>query len=985
MSLPPRPSAAPGFGAPPPPAPGLPQHASFPSGVPPPGPPPAGPPLLGMPPLLGTGVGSGATGLGAVPGLGALPPGLAGGLPGLPAGFPFPNLSGLLAARPPPPAAPAKPASAPSKAANVQPHILTMSGFPSDWAVDAIPSKIQSELSQYGPLVSPPKVIEAGKKAVCTFKDADHAKAAAARTGGSFKIELRMMAAEKARQPVFTARSADSAPPKASSQSGGGSAPLADKPVTAPAAQTSAPAAEKPAAREAAAPKATTRDSDSRADRRTRDAGRTLFVGNIPFEASETDMKCLFGVMGVPVEFRMVSDKDTKQPKGYGFIDFVNRESAEEALKFFADLEYRGRSLRVSRADNALQAVSAGELEISTAHHGRDVLLKGLPDYYSAPDTRSFVRSSLSSELRGRVIGIVRLPRKETEKEKLNTDGEAKNENGEEGEKPKNPEDGKDDGTCVSVIFATAEDAQAAANRLAGRKVVGNFVRVFLAGEEIQTREQKEEVAASKAEASATLHIDELAMPKRPKVEPSSHDREVWIDPLPDDADLEKFLGSFGPTEEVFRIPDVETGQPGDRGYVKFKEHAGAEACVSSGSGSWSESERALSSQQQTRSSGRECAYPESFIGMLLGHRGERITSAKDEIGAIQLSMRGEGLGEGSESSVSARLHFTCKGSFEAIARVQTALEQLVSQAHEGMAGRIANGPSANHKRKQSEARAPSRDRRRRRDRDRDGDRRPPGDPQHPPPPGWPWPPPPGMHPWGPPPGYPPPPWMGYHPHMPPPPGGAAHMPPPPGMWGPGPPPPGAPPGMGPPPSGVPPPAGSPPPGGAAIGDGSAATPSIADAARSKSRSRRGRRRREEDGAEEGGAHKHRRRRRRKEGGAEESAGSESNQEELALDQDHNAGGAKGSGDAFLDNLPAQLTPAEADLRSAVVAFLEVWEACHPDGECPNLVHLGGDTQVRRTKAEALPPEVNLKAWIKARLAPEVDVDGQKVKALSQR
>jgi len=843
-----------------------------------------------------------------------------------------------------------------------------MSNFPAEWPADGIPSKISAELAQFGALVSPPKVIEGGKKAVCTFKDADQAKAASEWKGASFKIEVRLMASQKQQQPIFTNRAADSSSKPAESASS--SAPAGGASTPAPAASTG----EKAAAPAGPAPP-NALPVESRAERRARDAGRTLFVGNIPFEASETDMRTLFGVMGVPVEFRMVSDKDTKQPKGYGFCDFVTRDTAEDALKYFADLEYKGRSLRVSRADNALQAVAAGELMVGTTHKGRDVVIKNLPDYYTAPDVRSFIRSSLSSDLRGRVIGIVRVPKNYNE-QKPGAESKEEQEKGQEGEGGENAAAGeqpKEESNVATVIFTTADDAKTAANKLAGKRVVGNLLRILLDGEEVQTLEQREEALAASAEAAATLHIDELAMPKRPKVEPSQQDREVWVDPLPDEGEISKFLDGFGPTDEVFRIPDVETGVPGDRGYVVFKEHAGAVACVASGSGTWSESERALSSQQQRRSNGRDSAYPESFIGKLLGARGERITRAKEEIRAVTLSMRGDGL-EGSETTpaVSQRLHFTCKGSFEAISKLQASLESLVSQAHDAMADRITNGPAPSSDRRSRRSEDQSRrSRSRDRDRDREGPWRPPGADPRQPPPGWPWPPPPGMPPWGAP-GYPPP-WGAPHPYMPP-----YGMPPPPGMWGGpgGPPPPGHPPAGGPPPPGGPPPLGGPPAGVPPLGAAPADGPTVADGKASRSRSHRRRRRREEGGGgeEEGGAaHKHRRRRRRKEGGGGAESGGES---AGSADAGATDGGA---GEGFLQSLSAELSAEEAELKGAVIAFLEVWEACHPDGECPNLVHLGGDTQVRKSKASALPREVNLKTWIKARLAPEVDVNGQKV------
>jgi RNA recognition motif-containing protein len=53
---------------------------------------------------------------------------------------------------------------------------------------------------------------------------------------------------------------------------------------------------------------------------------------------------------------------------------------------------------------------------------------------------------------------------------------------------------------------------------------------------------------------------------------------------LPDEESLKEFLEAFGEADDVFRIPDISTGEPGDRGYVRFKEHDSAVRCVEKGS-----------------------------------------------------------------------------------------------------------------------------------------------------------------------------------------------------------------------------------------------------------------------------------------------------------------------------------------------------------------------------------------------------------------
>eukprot|EP00429_Kryptoperidinium_foliaceum_P137342 CAMPEP_0176286132 /NCGR_PEP_ID=MMETSP0121_2-20121125/52741_1 /TAXON_ID=160619 /ORGANISM="Kryptoperidinium foliaceum, Strain CCMP 1326" /LENGTH=62 /DNA_ID=CAMNT_0017626665 /DNA_START=1 /DNA_END=186 /DNA_ORIENTATION=+ len=54
----------------------------------------------------------------------------------------------------------------------------------------------------------------------------------------------------------------------------------------------------------------------------------TVFVGNIPYDATEEDLKAIFSRAGVVDSLRLVYDKDSRQPKGYAFCDFAEPEAA---------------------------------------------------------------------------------------------------------------------------------------------------------------------------------------------------------------------------------------------------------------------------------------------------------------------------------------------------------------------------------------------------------------------------------------------------------------------------------------------------------------------------------------------------------------------------------------------------------------------------------------------------------------------------------
>lgn len=83
---------------------------------------------------------------------------------------------------------------------------------------------------------------------------------------------------------------------------------------------------------------------------------RTLFVGNIPYDATEDELRNIFARAGPVEHFRLVFDRDTKQPKGYGFCDFVSPETAQNAIRSLHDVEYSGRRLRLDLSDLPLRS-----------------------------------------------------------------------------------------------------------------------------------------------------------------------------------------------------------------------------------------------------------------------------------------------------------------------------------------------------------------------------------------------------------------------------------------------------------------------------------------------------------------------------------------------------------------------------------------------------------------------------------------------------
>lgn len=95
-------------------------------------------------------------------------------------------------------------------------------------------------------------------------------------------------------------------------------------------------------------------------------ANTSIFIGNVPYDADESELKDLFQKVGPVTSVRIVCDKDTKQPKGYAFCDFQQSSSVQTALKEMNNVEYNGRKLRVDLAERELHQIEALKIAPAT-------------------------------------------------------------------------------------------------------------------------------------------------------------------------------------------------------------------------------------------------------------------------------------------------------------------------------------------------------------------------------------------------------------------------------------------------------------------------------------------------------------------------------------------------------------------------------------------------------------------------------------------
>ncbi|KAH7118978.1 hinge domain of cleavage stimulation factor subunit 2-domain-containing protein [Dendryphion nanum] len=76
-------------------------------------------------------------------------------------------------------------------------------------------------------------------------------------------------------------------------------------------------------------------------------AGRVVFIGNIPYGGTEEMIVETLGRVGQVLNFRLVYDKETGRPKGFGFAEFADADAAASAVRNLNDYEIMGRKLRV--------------------------------------------------------------------------------------------------------------------------------------------------------------------------------------------------------------------------------------------------------------------------------------------------------------------------------------------------------------------------------------------------------------------------------------------------------------------------------------------------------------------------------------------------------------------------------------------------------------------------------------------------------------
>jgi cold-inducible RNA-binding protein len=78
--------------------------------------------------------------------------------------------------------------------------------------------------------------------------------------------------------------------------------------------------------------------------------GKKLYVGNLPYSATQEQIRELFAQVGEPTEINLITDRDTGRPKGFGFVEMETEEAAQEAIRRFNGFTLDNRALTVNEA-----------------------------------------------------------------------------------------------------------------------------------------------------------------------------------------------------------------------------------------------------------------------------------------------------------------------------------------------------------------------------------------------------------------------------------------------------------------------------------------------------------------------------------------------------------------------------------------------------------------------------------------------------------
>lgn len=84
-----------------------------------------------------------------------------------------------------------------------------------------------------------------------------------------------------------------------------------------------------------------------------------LYVGNLPFTATEDAVRALFAPHGSVDKISLITDRDTGRPRGFGFVEMSNAD-ASRAMQALNGTNFEGRPLKINEAQDRERSGGGG-------------------------------------------------------------------------------------------------------------------------------------------------------------------------------------------------------------------------------------------------------------------------------------------------------------------------------------------------------------------------------------------------------------------------------------------------------------------------------------------------------------------------------------------------------------------------------------------------------------------------------------------------
>ena len=88
--------------------------------------------------------------------------------------------------------------------------------------------------------------------------------------------------------------------------------------------------------------------------------GSKLYVSNLPNSATEQDLSVKFAAYGTVKSVKLITDRDTGQCRGFGFIEMMSEAEAQAAIDSLNGTDYDGRPMKVNEAKTLRQVYGGG-------------------------------------------------------------------------------------------------------------------------------------------------------------------------------------------------------------------------------------------------------------------------------------------------------------------------------------------------------------------------------------------------------------------------------------------------------------------------------------------------------------------------------------------------------------------------------------------------------------------------------------------------